>query len=1017
MSKFKDLLFDQKTKLAGRFNTEFNDKEIVLDETTLQRIIQEEHIYDPDSLIILAWTGIVNKDNGDVDLKWINRSLEAIILKSDARVILDKEASLKELLTGLMDDVDSSDFIEKYINTIIELYKNSKNDHEIKKCVKDLLSDHNPMFNPFYKYFIYNSENSNPRTLKVLGIRSTSVSGKKFKATKSNDKFESQDEYYDLFTVFQFDEGGLATTVQGVFIPVNNRKELAEEKIVESLRSAKAAIISRNLSHNIGSHVLSAISSNYCHPSDMKVLSKYVQERMDFVAQVITNPPKWTAPTWFIRNIIRKFFEQRLLLKYIVRSEGLECFEYRNVIQSDKAKIKFNLYIDDDEIGKKGNGNFKDVLVSIPGGVVGYHAIYTIIENFLRNGAKHGWDREKSELDEYIINIKISKESSSDYVVVSVSDNIIAPPPNTTFEELSKNLNDKINTPFINPEDGKIISSNWGLAEMKIAAAYLSKKSNKFLMSKGILMNSPYGIMEYFPSKNTEGNTSLGLRFKIQKPKEVLVITDKLDLQQLGFLNSLTRPYAIYFSNFGQKTKNIGDFELVYFDLEELSVENLDRGLYSKRQIFRNELSENNEYEKFLEKVERVYTIIRKARSGSDSTVNLESIQNELSKTFCENFKIDLFSIWSVFKLKTFIIRNYFEKTKLEIYINSNSNSPTTSNEFNLNSGKDVLLNRRNLEQYFGSEHSPSPEVIVEYEKSGADEKLELREKHPYLKKWVRYKKEISYVFYKYEEDIESLPEYFVATQDLGKESEHIRLGNFKDDQLVDELNEIDFLNKYLKATNTPEDSNINLIRHVGTGGNNVFYSEYLSGAQNYFTLLETDLDRYERMKLYLQIVESVSLTIGIIDERVSEYFMKDLEVLKKLKNMNVHVFPIFIEEKDTNIQEWFKKNDGFNVSAEDLFKCNKKEMQGGLDFLIIHQSFLEKKFRGKEKEIVVKIADYYETNIVLTTGRGRQSDSLKEYSFISFSELREALLKSYPEKLMLINSLVKNSSIDDSKE
>ena len=61
---------------------------------------------------------------------------------------------------------------------------------------------------------------------------------------------------------------------------------LVKKSLKNAIKSAVAAIMSRNMSHNLGSHVLSYASTNLNHPFDMQVLSEYLQERMDFIAQI-----------------------------------------------------------------------------------------------------------------------------------------------------------------------------------------------------------------------------------------------------------------------------------------------------------------------------------------------------------------------------------------------------------------------------------------------------------------------------------------------------------------------------------------------------------------------------------------------------------------------------------------------------------------------------------------------------------------------------------------------------------
>ena len=176
--------------------------------------------------------------------------------------------------------------------------------------------------------------------------------------------------------------------------------------------AAMTAIIARNLSHNIGSHVLSRwivalnellekgkkleditrtnynervnlvgqdkfirlVSGVYESLERSKPLFQYIQHRMDFIAAVATSIPSSEMTMDFKNDILKPFkkqagqpAEQNVLLENIAASEGFD-----NVTFDDDMKIP------------------KDCeRVSIPNGVIGSHAIYSILENFIRNAAKH----------------------------------------------------------------------------------------------------------------------------------------------------------------------------------------------------------------------------------------------------------------------------------------------------------------------------------------------------------------------------------------------------------------------------------------------------------------------------------------------------------------------------------------------------------------------------------------------------------------------------------------------------
>ena len=238
-------------------------------------------------------------------------------------------------------------------------------------------------------------------------------------------------------------------------------KKIYDEVVFHALKSAISAIMSRNMSHNIGSHVLAKISSKKPEEEgetweswakDFQILSQYLQQRQDFIAQIATEWPEWTYPAWLMKDLMRWFLSQKHLLNYIASSEGLGAHFYEGA-EDSKRDIRFHVFksckkIWDEKVWEYNSGvsgverwkkaiknicnetkcntdcNIKDnkqcssndvirhtllytgkdthcccldedIQLAIPGGIVGYHAFYTILENVIRNGAKHSFTKMK----------------------------------------------------------------------------------------------------------------------------------------------------------------------------------------------------------------------------------------------------------------------------------------------------------------------------------------------------------------------------------------------------------------------------------------------------------------------------------------------------------------------------------------------------------------------------------------------------------------------------------------------
>ena len=283
---------------------------------------------------------------------------------------------------------------------------------------------------------------------------------------------------------------------------------------ISNTKSAIGSIMSRNGSHNIGSHVLAALSHNVGTMPDDRVLYQYIQQRMDYIATATTERPLWRQPVMFVAGVMRQFLIQRHLLDHISGSEGLHAYQFQNraVLPDQKETIRIHvrrIQVDGDGSDRswESNGfldknslvsNFiiysedekpsadelerifreEDLSVALPWGIVGSHAFYTIIENVLRNAAKHEWSRlDKEKQKNRSLELYIDFRDNPDKGLVECriwNDKASDPTENETknIEKTLKNIERKIKTSFIE-EDGRLRKENWGIAEMRISAGYL----------------------------------------------------------------------------------------------------------------------------------------------------------------------------------------------------------------------------------------------------------------------------------------------------------------------------------------------------------------------------------------------------------------------------------------------------------------------------------------------------------------------------------------------------------------
>lgn len=325
--------------------------------------------------------------------------------------------------------------------------------------------------------------------------------------------------------------------------------EIAQHHHTEVERQSRAAAISqvlaRTLSHNLGSHSLNRFS----RPTELKKVvedlyfecakkppkewlpgrilgapvqsmgptisaqrdewiayyNNYLRERMDFLADITTAVPAFEAKTHLVGDLLTGYANNVLLATTIA---GDEKFDYQWVTDL---------------------GDAEDLLVSIPADVLGRHAFYIILENIVRNSAKHG--QHGFHTVDYTVKVE-PIETHPGYLKVTILDNH---PSRTTDEarQRAAEANGNINATVLG-DDGRVRSNAWGMLEMKACAAYLRRVALEDLdEAKYRARMLPPGSNELPQLSKTdepplleavsEGNR-LGYTFYLQRPKDVMVV-------------------------------------------------------------------------------------------------------------------------------------------------------------------------------------------------------------------------------------------------------------------------------------------------------------------------------------------------------------------------------------------------------------------------------------------------------------------------------------------------------------
>ena len=373
-------------------------------------------------------------------------------------------------------------------------------------------------------------------------------------------------------------------------IPIFDRLLLSRKVLKHSIKSAVAAIMSRNMSHNIGSHVLSYLSDEYLkNKSGEKIIYslgfyKYLQGRSDYIAEISTTRPIWATQMRLINDVIDPFVysdhrtKKGELLNNLGRSvygqtdNPLDASKIKIIIRLASKKLPLKYYYDNHKYirtcaDEKGydvvcddlvDDPYIDPHIDMPHGLVGCHAFYSILENFLRNSFKH----KRAKIIKKILNTDRRFEAH-----IEIDDNIKEHPDlirvrlHDNVSDYSKRIANEIE-PYINGEESQLVNKDgslkkdggWGIKEMRISSAWLRNISPDDAQS-----------VDEAPALLSIGNTDdrdtqeesgkLYYEFYLLKPLLVLFVDRQCDIKEVpsaGIYKVCSKEEFVRFSKTGK---------------------------------------------------------------------------------------------------------------------------------------------------------------------------------------------------------------------------------------------------------------------------------------------------------------------------------------------------------------------------------------------------------------------------------------------------------------------------------
>jgi len=226
-------------------------------------------------------------------------------------------------------------------------------------------------------------------------------------------------------------------------------------------KSAIAAIMARNMSHNIGSHVIPALNANVDAakvpgPDSFKRFTTYLQSRMDYIAYAITTKALYGNGN-SIEELINGWNKNSIVARGLAASENFDKVEFEPVK----------------------NGQEKN-LVLMPMGELGKQAFYSILEGVARNIAKHEYGVSSAPRPVLKILLKILDDKDKAYKKV-----LIFPKEfNRSYKNAALKLgidkdrvseNDARHKKLLKP-DGTWDDKLWGIKEIRASALFLRQE-------------------------------------------------------------------------------------------------------------------------------------------------------------------------------------------------------------------------------------------------------------------------------------------------------------------------------------------------------------------------------------------------------------------------------------------------------------------------------------------------------------------------------------------------------------
>jgi len=302
--------------------------------------------------------------------------------------------------------------------------------------------------------------------------------------------------------------------------------------------AAIAQVLARTTSHNTGSHILSNNLTQYSenHFNDFKFYLQLKKAEVPCIGILKEFEEKQT--TQVRKQHLEEFkiyLRQRMLFNADITSNSSKSYssvKFGDVLNAfkDLEIVKTHISgLDNCSFGGF-NSSIDDIVISLPNGVLGFHALYIVFENLIRNYFKHsnGSGKNFSEYgnEKYLyIDLKQLHGLSNEYYYsIDISDG------SQINQDTHYRISNLISEPILN-KDNELRSEGLGYLEIKAALSYINNIPLSEIDSPCLpdFKKEDGSSIQVFSIRSLKED-DFSLRYRIFLPKPFLIKTSNTEI-------------------------------------------------------------------------------------------------------------------------------------------------------------------------------------------------------------------------------------------------------------------------------------------------------------------------------------------------------------------------------------------------------------------------------------------------------------------------------------------------------